>query len=389
MNLLDNSLITVLLTLAATFLGLSIAVQVLQELYKYLRSSKGRQYFNALQDYIGSLAFEIFKTSGTANVKVRGPFQLKRVSPKGLILPLKKDELVNRLERTAEPWVLRTLEQLRLEAEMQEGKKADPSNAFKEFIDELGKVEKGTNGYWKAQEILQFFYKAIVPLKSQSNINVYSSDDVKNNLNSNFDSKQMVIAFSNKFLSYVEEAANNFSQFEKNFEYTYGRANKRLTFIIALIVTFMFNFGINELYKNALETNPADAIALAETTMGIYKNEIAGKDTIKKEAEDLDTGNVEQKKLDSLLTTNLNLLKNIMTETLKGQSSDDRVQYFNDWKSIPDIFRGDFRFFVYLFYCAISSIFITFGAPFWNDIASSLLRLQKGKTTSSSEESNG
>ena len=89
MNFLDNSLLTILLTLAATFLGLSIVVQVVQELYKYLRSSKGRAYQIALQDFLGPLAHELLRPGVLPDIRVRGPMQLKRVRSKGMILPLK------------------------------------------------------------------------------------------------------------------------------------------------------------------------------------------------------------------------------------------------------------------------------------------------------------
>jgi len=88
MNILDNSLLTTLLTMAATFLGLSIVVQVIQELYKYLRSSKGRAYQLALKDFLGPLATELMRPGVLPDVRVRGPFQLMRIRPKGMILPL-------------------------------------------------------------------------------------------------------------------------------------------------------------------------------------------------------------------------------------------------------------------------------------------------------------
>ena len=45
---------------------------------------------------------------------------------------------------------------------------------------------------------------------------------------------------------------------------------RRLTFIIALLLTFIFNLPINVLYQNAQEVDPESAIKLAETTMEIY-----------------------------------------------------------------------------------------------------------------------
>jgi hypothetical protein len=138
---------------------------------------------------------------------------------------------------------------------------------------------------------------------------------------------------------------------------------------------------IDILYQNAQKLDPESAIKLAETTMGIYKDNIEKPDSLNSE------------KPDSLIQKNLELAKQILTETLKVQSTESGLEYFSDWSAFSDIFNGDFRLFLYMFYCGITSIFLTFGAPFWNDIASALLRLQKGTTSAksptSSEVSNG
>ncbi|MBK7632748.1 MAG: hypothetical protein IPJ23_19090 [Ignavibacteriales bacterium] len=185
------------------------------------------------------------------------------------------------------------------------------------------------------------------------------------------DAKQLLSEFSKKFLPHIEDAAKNFSQFERNFEYTYGRANIKLTFFIALIITIFFNLGIDVLYKNALETNPEEAIKFAETTMEYYEQHKASQD--------------------SLIQNKLELANQIMTETLSRESSDQSIAELIDFSAIPNMLTWDFL--LYLLNCIITSIFITFGAPFWNDIASALLKIQKGKSNSGSdsspEESNG
>jgi hypothetical protein len=379
MNLLDNSLLTILLTLAATFLGLSIVVQVIQELYKYLRSSKGRAYQIALQDFLGPLASELFRPGVLPDVRVRGPLQLKRVRPEGMILPLKREELSKALERTAPSWIQKTLKQLEFEANNQFNKTLSQSVSWEGFLKELGKVEQGTSGYWNAFEIAEFLQEwkydwQQEKLKDNPKVNRIGTFDFKE---SNIDAKQLLTAFRKKFLSHVENADENFSKLESNFEYTYSRANRRQTFIIAFLLSFIFYLPIDVLYQNAQKIDPESAIKLAETTMNIYKDKIEKPDSLNSE------------NLDSLIQKNLDLAKLIMTETLKAQSSESGLEYFDDWAAFSDIFHGDFRLFLYLFYCAITSIFLTFGAPFWNDIASALLRLQKGNASAKSPTSSG
>jgi hypothetical protein len=361
MNFLDNSLLTVLLTLAATFLGLSIVVQVVQELYKYLRSSKGRAYQIALQDFLGPLAQELLRPGVLPDVRVRGPMQLKRVRSKGMILPFKKEELANALERTAPPWIQRTLKQLNLEVDFQTNKPLSKSVSWGEYLKELGKVEQGTTGYWNAVEIVEFLKEWEYTWHQET---VDDNQEIKrigtiNPKNTEVDAKQLLLAFRKRFLPYVENANENFSQLGNNFEYTYGRANSRLTFIIALLLTFIFNLPINVLYRNAQQVDSESAIKFAETTLDIYSNQ-----------------------KDSLLTKeDIELAKNIMRNTLELQKDKQNTKHFIDFSTIPNPFSGDYKFFLYLLYCFITAIFITFGAPFWNDIASALLRLQKGKSS--------
>lgn len=396
MNFLDSSLLTILLTLAATFLGLSVLVQVIQELYKYLRSSKLRAYLNSLQDFLGPLAFELMKPGVISDIRVRGPFQLRRIRPKGMILPLNQEELVTALEKTSPAWIQRTLNQLKLEVNLQAGESAILSNSFKEFLDELGKVEQGTTGYWNALEITDFLKKtkegwkheldnASVKVKCIGKL-VPPEDKV--------DAKNLLLTFSKRFIPHVDAAAANFSQFEDNFEYTYARSNRRLTFIIALLMAFCLNYPIDELYKKAKETDPATAINLAESTIKYYnkKKEIDSLANLKKYSD-------EKKKtdslanFDSLMQANLKLAQEIMGTLLTKEKEKQNVDYIIN-KELLEKFYNDLWFFLrYLFGCIVTAIFVTFGAPFWNDIASALLKLQKGRSSAnnptSAETANG
>lgn len=378
MNLLDNSLLTVLLTLAATFLGLSLLVQVIQELYKYVRSSKLRAYQNALQDFLGPLAYELRRPGVLSDVRVRGPFQFKRVRPKGMILPLKREELISAIERTAPLWIQRTLNQLKLEVKLQDSNKSEMSNSFKEFLDELGKVEEGTTGYWNALEITNFFHKQILnqskeflPDKTNKFVGKLSYEGV-------IDAKQLLITFSKRFLPHADEASEKHSQFENNFEYTYARSNRRLTFVFAFLIAFFLNYPIDELYKKALETDSATAIKLAESAIELYSKK-------------LDADSLESQ--DSLLEKKLEMADEIINSVVRKEKSRQNVDYIINQQFVKALLLDVKLLLRYLFGCIVTAVFITFGAPFWNDLASALLRLQKGKTprsnSSNGERENG
>lgn len=395
MDILNNSQLTNLLTLATYFLALSIVVQVIQELYKYLRSSKGRAYKNALLDYLGPMCSQIFRSGVLSNLRVRGPMQLRRVSPKGQILPLSKEDLSKAIERTSPPWIQDILNQLKLEVSYKSGKQLDKSASWNSFLERLGKVEQGTTGYWNAYDIAEFLQscgyeweeveidlpKTVDTTKNEhlkqiKRIGVFRAKEGTMNAN------ELLISLKKKFLPHLDEALENYNQFESNFEYTYARSNKRQTFIISLLLTFIFCLPINVLYQNAQKIDSKSAIKLAESTIEMYQENIQTQDST----------NSETQMSDSLFNSNLKLIQQLMTETINNNSNKSGITYFDDWKSFADIFKGDFRLIQYLFYCLITSIFLTFGAPFWNDIASALLRLQKGtskKSSSSGEVSNG
>src|SRR5262245_10795758 len=111
-----------LLTLAAIFLGLAAAVQIIQEFYKYLSRSEAKTYRNVLVDFAGPWIEQLFQPGVVNDLQVRGPFQIRKVRPQGVLLPLPKDELLRAIERLAPVWVRRTLEQLQVERELQDGK---------------------------------------------------------------------------------------------------------------------------------------------------------------------------------------------------------------------------------------------------------------------------
>jgi hypothetical protein len=107
----SNAFLTMVLGLAASRAAFAILVQITQEVYKYLTSSKTRAYRDALVDFIGPAAAQLLQPGAAPELFVPGPFQFRRVQPKGKLLPLSRDALVKALERTSPEWVRRGLKE--------------------------------------------------------------------------------------------------------------------------------------------------------------------------------------------------------------------------------------------------------------------------------------
>ena len=94
---MDSTVLTPLLAMTAWFLGLSILVQVLQELWKFVTSSKARSFEKALADFLGP--FIVGRLKQDPLLAVRGPLQFRRVSTAGPVLPLDAADLSKQLRR--------------------------------------------------------------------------------------------------------------------------------------------------------------------------------------------------------------------------------------------------------------------------------------------------
>src|SRR3712207_6240628 len=88
--------------MTAWFLGISVLVQVLQEMWKFVTSSKSRAFEKALSEFLGP--FVVGRLRQDPLVAVRGPLQFRRVGMAGRILPLNADDLVAALEKSAPDW---------------------------------------------------------------------------------------------------------------------------------------------------------------------------------------------------------------------------------------------------------------------------------------------
>ena len=359
MTFLNSPIFTTLLGFASYMLGLAILVQIIQEVYKYIRSSKSKAYSKALTDFLGPWAVQLQR--GNFGLKARGPFQWKRLRPKGILLPLDKKQLINGLEKTSPYWVNKTNTLLKQEAKYQSDTAKAPSPAWLELLQELGKVEKGASGYWNAFEIVDWLKRKDHDWKKQDKSDVIGPVTPPKIIKAS----DLLASFQEKFLPHIQEAADNFAQYQKNFEFTYKRRNLRQTFIIALTLSLFFQLNVGRLYQKAASMSPKEALALAEGYVQLYEH---------MDKEKVSSFEEMEKKIEEI---KLQLLKDFGTQ-IKQDSIQDilvRWEYVKSMDPIPII-----ALLRYLFECLVTALLICFGAPLWNDIVTYFFRLQKGKT---------
>ena len=109
MPIASTSLLSTVLAMAAAFLALSLLVQVIQECYKYLTSSRSKAYRGALIDFLGDKAKVLLESKELADLRARGPFQFSTGESKGHLEPMDKDDLMAALERAAPEWIQKSV----------------------------------------------------------------------------------------------------------------------------------------------------------------------------------------------------------------------------------------------------------------------------------------
>jgi hypothetical protein len=329
-----------LLALAATFLALSLFVQIIQEVYKYVTSSQASAYAKSLEDYLGPYARYLLQSGSLPDLKVRGPFQFRKIRPHGKLLPLGQSDLVEALERTIPPWHQRALQVLRLEARLEEQGAKDLSPEWHEFVGSLKQVEAGAPGYRNAQEVLKF----VQQWEGQAR------------------PKAMSLAFRKTYAPQIDAAADNFPQLVRNFEYAYRRRNLRQTVILGFVVAAAFELPFEKLFADARALSPEQAARVAEVATAAYAQHSADSQQTGRTPEP-DTAAIQA------IRTVINTVSH----------RDAKVDYVVNWSRFSTAAGVQWRdLFRYLFGCLLTALLISFGAPLWNDIAKAVLRLRGG-----------
>jgi hypothetical protein len=380
-----NSVLTPLLAITAWFLGLSVLVQVLQELYKFLTSSKSRAFEHALADFAGP--FVVSRLQQDARLTVRGPLQFRRVSIAGRVLPMNADDLAAAIEKAAPEWQRLIGRALDFEIALQKGKPAPPSPKLVDMLAGLTQQLEAAAGdaqsasYGDATRVARFLWDWKL-LRDDGRLN-----------DAELDAARLREAFRLEFFPQVDIIARHYDQFLQNFGFQYRRRNLRQTFTIAFLVTVLLNLPFEQIYVRATALSPEQAIALAESAQRLYgeaqrvpagPDRAATQERLRTLADQAlavanSAANVTCGPRDAGLTTDAMAEAAATDAAVRGRvttcenvaSVDYLLNPANVLTSLADGRLSSLRF---LFGCLISAVLISFGAPFWNDVSSSVLR---------------
>jgi len=360
--------------MAAGVMALSILVQVLQELYKYLRNSKTLLYRAVLADALGPSVGRLWSAPEFADLRVRGAFQFSRRRPAGQLLPLEKDELTTALTRMSPPWVQRVLAAIQKERQFKTF--GTSSDSWHTLLTQLGSARKGTREYWIARQIAECLCEnghTVSPLSNQ--VGTLTA-------NSSLDYERLESAFRERFLPQVTRAERIFPLIERQMEYANGRRNLRQSFTIGLIVALAVGTPIQTLYQQALSRSPEETAALAEKLVNIEERRasLAADTTIQEEKRIriltdsmlIPLGRIIRESHTDSTATGTGLPKTLIAQSLTSSSASPIRDYLNGLgKKVASP--------AYLLGCLITAILVSFGAPFWNDIVKSVLYFQKSR----------
>lgn len=348
-----NLTLEALIALAGIFLGLAIAVQVLQEIYKYVTSNKARAYRIALRDFLGDWVDRAYGCEALAGMYVRGPFESlkglvtkpfrRQKSPPSVLLPLKKDDLLHAVDRAAPEWIRRVVDVLKKERDLQGGEPASPSPVLRELIDD-SRARCARDS--PARKTLDF-------LKKWQATGEPGEDGTETPL----DAARVLEAFYQRYVPERAKVTDEFEQFTANFEHAYQRRNFRQTLILAFLFTLVLGLPVTALYSEARNLAPEQQIQLTQSLNELYQK--AEKNGRTEEAAKIE-------KLFEQLNEPLDLL--FETHELDLGAGVERL------KESSDSAGG---FFGYLLKCLLTALMIAFGAPFWDRLSKALLSVRK------------
>jgi len=346
---LSSSWLSTLLALAAMLLGLAIAVQVIQEMWKYVTSSRDIAYATVLRDFLGPyLSRQLDRPGVIRDLQVRGPFQFLWWRPSGKLLPMDADELVAALERTTGEWFQRAYAAIRLEGSLQRGTPAAPSASWRAFLSEVGSAGPGELDA-HARDI-QTFLNAWHPDKDAP-----------------LDAAGLLVAFHHQFLPQARKVGDHFEQLMRNYDYQYRRRNLRQTLVIGFLLAVLLDLPAAKLYRQASSLSPEAAAALAQSAVDQYeamRRAAPGPDSTVAATPDTTLAQMRAR-ADSALR-----LATGGTDPLaKLQSPLTIAKAF-----VQDPGAGS----RYLLQCLVTALLICFGAPLLNDITKALLSARGG-----------
>jgi hypothetical protein len=348
MDLIGSSLGAAVVGAAATILALSLLVQVLQELWKFLFSTRSALYVRVLQEYLGPLGKRLAEPGVLSDFLVRGPFQFRQLRATGNLEPLATPQLVEGLERTAAPWVREALRRLRLEVSLQAAGETKPSPDWKRFVTELTTADAGGKGASDAHDVATFLAE-------------YNLGGKK--MPARMNASTALIAFRERFLPHVVDAEKHANRLREMFDCQYKRRNQLITFVLGFLVAFALNQPTQRIVTRAQAMSPEEATALADNVLQLYERTQAADTT-----RDTTAARPPLPQLDSTLSRLVGTLDSLA----RRGTAPDAANAALPIPGITEFFKKETKKIWYLLGCLLTAVLVSFGAPFWNDLVGAL-----------------
>lgn len=363
----DGFTLEALIGLAGIFMGLAIAVQVLQEIYKYVTWSKARAYRIALRDFLGDWVDKAYGCEALRSMYVRGPFELvksffrkllnlkRKKSAAAGLLPLTKEDLLHAVDRTAPDWVRDVIDVLKKERDLQQGTSAPPSPVLGELIDDVWTRYACDTPARKTFDFLVKWKVTGQPKKGS-----------KKPLRKSCDAARVLEAFYQRYVPERAKVNEEFEQFTANFEHTYQRRNFRQTLMLATLLSLLLGLPFSALYNEARSLAPEEAIRVTQSLSELHDESQADPE---KAAE---------------LNELLQRLREPLEQILEPQELDlgRGVARLRELVGTPKQIPG------YLGHCLLTALLIAFGAPFWDRLSKALLSF-RGPRPAAAESAEG
>jgi hypothetical protein len=347
--------LTNLIALAGILLGLSLFVQVFQELWKYLTGSKSKAYTKVLVDALGPWVAQLLRSGTMPDVRGRRPFQFRRLRPTGELRPLQCGQLLDALERSSPPWYLRAIRALELEMELNKDGSVAPSPAWREFLGQLDKASPGSPGYHAATKVVRFLDEwGQTPGTAKPGRRQAAEPN-------EWQPGALLAAFRHEFLPQLQRVATQYPQIMQNYDYEYRRRNMRQTVLVALLVTLAFSLPFDRIYQAATQVSPEQASQLAETAVGLFEADMSA------------VGEVSD-----TVRAQMDTARDIATAVMSSLGPEaESLGRLITWDDVSEM-RQQNTVLRYLLGCLLTALLVSFGAPVWHDLARTLLRLQRG-----------
>jgi hypothetical protein len=350
MDIIGSSLGSAVVGVAATVLALSLLVQVLQELWKFLFSTRASCYTRVLRDFLGPWADALTRRGVMPEFLTRGPFQFSRLSPTGQLEPLATPELVEGLERVAAPWLHRALRALRLESDLQPNGAAAPSPEWKRFVSDVTSVQVGGPGTTEALDVQAFLAEHQLGSGKKAPAKV--------------DAARALRAFRERFFQHVLDAEHHAGRLRVMFDAQYRRRNQLITFVLGFVVAFGCNQPIQRIIARAGAMTPEQVTALANNVTQMYQ---AASDTTATATRGLPQLDTTLTQLVAALDT---LARRERDSTRVARMPLAGFEVFGTTNLGGRIW--------FLLGCLLTAVLVSFGAPFWNDLVGALANKNRG-----------